>query len=134
MSAPPFADFPNLEKGSKPNRWLVAPAGLLPGTAKADAEAPRFGVSPEKLFAALREAVQAQPRVSEVEIDPLAKRLRYTQAVPVVGFKDDIDAVVLDAEGGSTLAVFSRSRVGYGDFGVNKRRVKGLLEALAERV
>jgi uncharacterized protein (DUF1499 family) len=66
--------------------------------------------------------------VSGIETD--GRRISYVTTIPVVGFKDDVDIEVLSTETGSTLAIFSRSRVGYSDLGVNRKRVQKLLSAL----
>jgi uncharacterized protein (DUF1499 family) len=50
-------------------------------------------------------------------------------------YPDTIDAQVFPAgEGQSTLAIYSRSLIGYGDFGVNHTRVERWLAALERRV
>lgn len=49
----------------------------------------------------------------------------------VFGFVDDLTVWVrLDADGLTEVALRSRSRSGKGDFGVNRRRIEGILERL----
>ncbi len=48
------------------------------------------------------------------------------------GFPDLIDVETIETgEAKSTLAIYSRSKYGYYDFGVNKRRVETWLRELA---
>ena len=133
--APQPVDFRSLEKASTPNRWLLAPSGLC-RQAEPDASPPVFGTVSEELFQALRQVVVTDlASTSEVVVDEASLGLRFTAQVPVFGFKDDVDALVLPrGEGSSTVAVYSRSRVGYGDFGVNRRRVDDLLRRLRAQV
>ncbi|NRA29288.1 MAG: DUF1499 domain-containing protein [Parvularculaceae bacterium] len=126
-------DFKTLQKTPKPNQWLVAPDGLLEQET-ADAPAPTFSHDSSALFVAVSAFVKDLPRTSEIKADPEGMSISYVATVPVFGFKDDVDITVLSADGGSTLAVYSRSRVGYSDFGVNKRRVDGLLEAITAKL
>jgi uncharacterized protein (DUF1499 family) len=123
------ADLRTADKGSKPNRWLIAPAGFR---MDADEEAPVFGAPPAELFAALKQHLEAEAKATGIETDEGRLALRYTEQVLV--FRDDVDVNVVPSEGGSSLAVFSRSRVGYGDFGVNRRRARNLIAALQSKL
>ena len=49
-------------------------------------------------------------------------------------FKDDVQIVVEAHEGGSIFFIKSASRTGKSDLGVNKRRVKGIIKALTDRL
>jgi len=131
-----FLDFENLQRPGSPNTFLVAPEGLC-RLAGVDAPAPRFAESPKALFALLTRLVRSGKRVRDMLEDPKARRLRYVEATPLLGFRDDVDIVVLPVDGGedagasSTLAIYSRSRVGYSDLGANAKRVRRLLESLS---
>lgn len=51
--------------------------------------------------------------------------------IPVFGFRDDFKVRIEASEnGGSVLHISSRSRVGRGDLGVNRRRVNSFLDSL----
>ena len=126
-------DFATLEKATSPNRFLLAPEGLLQAS-EADAAAPTFTASPTEVFAALRAIVEAESAYGDVAVDETSLAIRFVATVPVFGFKDDVDAVVMPAGTGSTLAIYSRSRVGYGDFGVNRKRVNRILTALEAKL
>jgi len=46
-------------------------------------------------------------------------------------YKDDIDIAVLETNDGSTVAIYSRSRVGHSDLGKNRKRVEALIDTLS---
>lgn len=85
--------------------------------------------APEQAWKAARAAVAALPRTtitaeSEGALHAECKSL-------LLGFVDDLDLRLRRAEG--VIAVRSASRVGYGDLGVNRKRVEHLREALRKR-
>jgi uncharacterized protein (DUF1499 family) len=50
-------------------------------------------------------------------------------------FPDTVDALVVGrGEGRSTVALYSRSQVGYSDLGVNRARIARWLERIGESV
>lgn len=125
----PMIDFNTLKRPTKPNTYLVAPDGLLENS-QADAAAPNYDKSATELFTQLIDIVKSEPAWSALAMDEDNLSLRFVATVPVFGFKDDVDIVVLPSGEGSTLAIYSRSRVGYSDFGVNRKRVQKILAAL----
>lgn len=124
-------DFATLKKAESPNRWLVAPDGFLDASAP-DAPAPRFEASASEVYEALLQVIDAERAYSDLETDRAARRIAFVATVPVFGFKDDVDIAVIEDTGTTTLAIYSRSRVGYSDFGVNKRRVETIISRLRE--
>lgn len=55
----------------------------------------------------------------------------YEQRTPLLGFTDDIDVRFVSlGESRASLAVYSRSRVGYSDLGTNRKRVMRWLAGL----
>ena len=122
-------NFEKLRKSSKPNCWLAAPAHLLresvPNTA-----GPVLPPPPATTFEALQKLLAEDPSVSEIEVDETNLQLSYVAKVWV--FKDDVDVKLGETNSHKTeLAIYSRSRVGYSDFGVNKRRVEKLIADLS---
>jgi uncharacterized protein (DUF1499 family) len=113
---------------AQPNAWRVAPAGV----AGVDAVAPVFAVPAERLALALDEAALAEPGTERLAGRPEDLWTTYVQRSPWVGFPDyvSVRAVARD-DGTSSLAIFSRSRYGRGDMGVNRARVERWLAALA---
>ena len=126
-------DFATLTRPGTPNTYLLAPEGAC-GQAVPDGPAPVFGAQPDAVFAALRDAVAAMPRVSDVEADEGRRALSFVQRTALMRFKDDVDAMVVSQGGGAALIVYSRSRVGHSDLGANEKRVEALVAAVRERV
>jgi len=121
--------FKTLARPSKPNTYLVAPEGLCQN-AKVDAPSPRFTEPPSTLAERVRSVLTADASYVEVDSDSAAGRIVAVAATSPIRFLDDVDIAVLPAGEGAAIAVYSRSRVGYSDFGVNRRRVQRLLAAL----
>lgn len=86
-----------------------------------------FRLDPDTLFARVQAAVGALGP-AELRSRPDERRLDAVDRVFV--FKDDLAAIVRPHADGAVLHVRSASRVGRGDFGVNRRRVLRLLRHL----
>ena len=54
----------------------------------------------------------------------------YVQRTKLVQFPDYVSVKAVEVDGGSALHIFSRSRFGYSDRGVNKKRILSWLEKL----
>lgn len=121
-------DLKTLTRPSTPNHHFVAPRGY--SSAPIDAEAPRFAMKPAQLFGRVREIVLRQPRTSLREEAGDRHSLEARQRTLLFRFPDDVTITVLPTEGGSTLAIYSRSNCGRSDLGVNKRRVERWLDAI----
>jgi uncharacterized protein (DUF1499 family) len=120
-------DLRQLRKTTRPNQFLLAPEGFLE-TGEPDMVSPVFHLPASELFAALAAVVRSRSNVSDFRQEQDGLRLAYTARIPLFGFKDDVDAEAVRGPGGSSLAIYSRSRVGYSDLGVNRRRVLALVE------
>jgi len=83
---------------------------------------------PEDAFAALKKALSKQSRTVITEASDTTLHAEATSLI--FRFVDDVNAI-LDAESGM-IQVRSASRVGYSDFGVNRRRVEALRTALQQ--
>lgn len=132
------ADTSDLElrsvvRNGRPSEVLACPPGFC--TANADIAVPDYGVPVEQLADIVRAAVAAMPRTTVERDDRPRHRLVAVQRTAVLRFADTvwIEAIPRGATA-SSLAILSRSNVGYYDFGVNRRRVEALLAAIAERV
>jgi uncharacterized protein (DUF1499 family) len=111
-----------------PNAFLACP----PGRCGADAaESPVFDMAWEQLRERWRELIALQPRVELVSADPGRRRLVYVQRSALLRFPDvvTVEFVGLGA-GRSSLFLYSRSRYGRVDFGINRGRVTGWLSLL----
>jgi uncharacterized protein (DUF1499 family) len=121
-----FTDFATLERARTSNSYLVAPEGLCTKST-VDDDAPVFRTDPDALFANVKAMVTQDPQFQDVSADDGKRALRMVAVTKILKFKDDVDVWVLPAEGGATVAVYSRSRVGRSDFGTNRRRIVALL-------
>ncbi len=110
------------------NSVLVAPSGLA--ASPVDEEAGVYAVSPEELMLAVDSAALSRPRVTRLAGDPSSLFVTYVERSTVMAFPDYVSVRALPAEGGATLAIYSRSRYGSSDMGVNGKRVSAWLEAL----
>ena len=117
---------------STPNSYRVAPAGA---SIDRDADAPTFSVPVAELAAAFDAVALGDDRVDVLAGSASDGFVTYVQRSAFFAFPDYVSVRFIEADGGgSTLAVFSRSRYGKGDLGVNKKRVVRWLEQLGRTV
>jgi uncharacterized protein (DUF1499 family) len=127
-------DFASLKPPPKPNWFLAAPEGLC-RNAKPTEPAPVFAASKEEIWRKLMAWIGAEPRMTVHDQDKAGFYLDATQRSLLFRFPDRITVQLLDAAapGTSTLAIYSRSKYGHSDLGVNAKRVKRLFAALAAK-
>jgi len=120
-----------VERPSSPNTALVAPEGAA---SRVDRAAPVFDAPPERLMQAFAEVAASRPRTELIagSLEDLHATWRARSAI--MGWPDYVTVRALAAEDGSTLAIYSRSRFGESDFGVNAARVSAWLEAVEGRL
>lgn len=105
------------------NSYFVAPEG--------DRVSPIYTIDAATLAKAFDDFALAQPRVIRLAGGPEVRWTTYVQRSVVIGFPDYISVRAVDlGEGRSALAVYSRSRYGRRDFGVNRARMSAWLDAL----
>lgn len=121
-------DFREIPEARKPNDALAAPAHW--DRRDADFVTPLFAVPVDRLREAMVRIAAEEPRTHLVHLDKEASQAQFEQSSKIFKFKDIITVAFEPAEGGSTLAIYSRARLGYYDFGVNRRRVRRWLAAL----
>jgi uncharacterized protein (DUF1499 family) len=128
-------DFATLVRPASPNTYLVCPRDRC--AAAPDEGAPIYAVPAAQLFERARGILAAEPRTELVRDQPDALRLVLVQRTAFFRFPDTITLQAFPLpDGGSTLAVYSQSNYGHGDFGVNKDRVRrwiGLIDAQVAR-
>ena len=128
-------DFATLVRPSSPNTYLVCPRDRC--AAAPDEDCPIYAVPAAQLFERARAILSAEPRTEVVQDQPETLRLVLVQRSAFFRFPDTITIQVFPLpDGDSTLAVYSQSNYGYGDFGVNKDRVRawiGLIDAQVAR-
>ena len=120
-------DIRTIERPSSPNTYLMAPQGYC-STAQPDADSPVFDASAEVLFDALLGYIANQSGWKITEADRARCHIDLVAATKLLKFKDDVTVDTLIAE--NRLAIYSRSRVGYHDFGANRKRVSKLVKAI----
>jgi uncharacterized protein (DUF1499 family) len=126
-------DFETLRPPASPNWWLVAPQDLTP--ASPHAVPPVFPVPAEALRDAWLRMLAAQPRARVLGRSADGLQVEACQRTPVLRFTDLVSARFLPlGPEASTLAVYSRSQLGYWDVGVNARRVRLWLRALRKEL
>jgi len=127
-------DFETLRPSGRPNAFLVCTAEFCP-VAPADRAPPVFPHPADKVRDAWAAMIADEPRVTQTAADDRALQYEYVQRTPVLRFPDDIAVrfAPLD-EASSTVLIYSRSRYGYSDLGVNKKRVCDWLAKLEARL
>jgi uncharacterized protein (DUF1499 family) len=117
-------DFATLTLPASPNTYLIAPPGLCRAATPHEA-APVFAQDAPAVRAAFAKVAMGEPRVTAEGRDDAGLADDYVQRSALMRFPDTISVRFIPLEaGGSTLALYSRSKVGYSDMGVNKKRVQ----------
>jgi len=123
-------DFATLQLKDSPNQYLVCPEGYC--AAEAHAVAPSFPVAVQELQDGWFDVVSKQPSTKVIARDESARQFDIETLTPLVGFPDTITVRFLETpDGGSTLAIYSRSFYGRSDLGANKKRIDSWLGQLA---
>ncbi|MBV1864713.1 MAG: DUF1499 domain-containing protein [Rhodobacteraceae bacterium] len=113
-------------EGGKPNQYLMLPNGKT-------SQSPVFKASTLELAGAFDRVAMGQPRVSRLAGSVEELWVTYVQRTALMRFPDYISVKVIGNTGGSaTLAIYSRSRFGRSDFGVNRARVNMWIKALGQ--
>lgn len=107
------------ERPGTPNDFLLGPGGDVPALAT--------DVGPTALFNRLDRDLMRQPGVSVLKLDPVAHLYTYVQRSKLMGYPDIINIRITPEGQGSRLSIWSRSRYGQSDLGVNKARVEAML-------
>ncbi len=122
-----FISFKSLKRPPKPNTCLAAPENHCLA-AEPDFAPPTVEMTGRGLFSKLSEIISAERRWGSIETDAEQLRLKFIATTGLMRFKDDVDIEVIPVDDGhATLAIYSRSRVGYSDLGANRKRVMDLI-------
>ena len=124
-------DWATLTRHTTPNDALVCSAERCP-RARPDQEPRVYALEPSALLARLKDIVRADGNATELYCGAdCDRRARFIQYTRLMRYPDTIDIAVFPVAGGrSTLAIYSRSLIGRGDFGVNRARIDRWLVAL----
>lgn len=127
----PMIDIRNVELSRwKANEYLVAPEGFTP-RAKPQRIAPVHARPAAEIASRLKGVILAEPRIDWREEAAGGLRLEVVQRSRVFRFPDTVTIEILPLDAArSTLAIYSRSRYGRRDFGVNRDRVESWLARL----
>ena len=126
-------DFAAIPTRRKPNTALAVPRAWQ--RADTDLEMPVFPVPVDRLREAVMALANREPRTTLRHLDEDASQAEFEQVSRVFRFPDRITVAFIAVDAGhSTLAIYSRARIGYADFGVNKRRVHRWRHALAREL
>ena len=123
-------EFETLVRRERPNDALACPPRFC--KANSDLLPPTFAVDAQGLRAAMARLIASEPNIENVQTDDVAMTERYVQRTPLLRFPDTIVVryFPLEPGEGSTLAIYSRSQLGYGDMGTNKARIARWLDKL----
>lgn len=128
--ADPMPDFATLALRGKPNEYLALPPGFA-SIATPHAESPVFNLPPPALVDVALRVIRAQPRVEEVAADAARRQYAFVQRTALLRFPDTITVRVVEADDGrSSLAIYSRSKLGYSDLGANRQRIETWISAI----
>ena len=106
----------------KPNDALAAPVGTT--RVDPDIELSLVTRSSIELLAALDAVARAEPRVEVVAGGVEAGKITYVQRSAIIGFPDYISVSTIETIDGNGLILWSRSRYGHSDLGVNRARLE----------
>lgn len=113
----------------KPHSYRMAPPALTEEFV--DIPSPVFSANPTLMAKAFDDFVMRQNKTIRLAGSPDEGWMTYVQRTPSLSFPDYISVKFFDLNGGkSTIAIYSRSRFGYSDQGVNEARVTAWVGAL----
>ena len=121
-------DFGSLMLTDKPSQFLMCPLRYC--SAEPHAKSFEFEVSVDLLRERARKLIAAEPRV-ELLAEPNGLQFDYVQRSVRFRFPDLVTVRFIPlSPSRSTLAMYSRSVYGRGDFGVNQNRVEDWLRKI----
>lgn len=125
--------FETLTRRSRPNDALACPPDLC-RNARPDVVTPVYTVPAERLRAIVADVAHADADTQIVFSAQWEEQDRYVARSRVMRFPDTINVRVIPiSSDASTLALYSRSQIGYSDMGVNRGRLERWLERIAQR-
>jgi uncharacterized protein (DUF1499 family) len=131
VPAPVPLDFAALALPPSPNTCLLTPT-TAPGAGHLHRDP--FPVTPEEAFAAIRAVAATQPRTFPLADYAERRQAQWVARTRLMNYPDIVVAEVAPAGGGTGLWLYSRSLVGWSDFGANRTRVMAWLTAFEDRL
>lgn len=118
-----------VETSETPNSFRMAPAGST--TERVDAVSPIFSEDPLILAEAFDEFALNQRATIRIAGLPAELMVTYVQRTERLKLPDYITVKFFDyGDGTTSVAIYSRSRYGYADLGVNQARVERWIKTL----
>lgn len=115
-------DFKTLTPPSSPNTFLMCPKDYCKATPQEIS--PEYPVDAHALYETWAKMIKSRVRTKLVHADPDLQQYQYVQRSRIFRFPDYINVQFIPlGEKRATLAIYSRSKYGYGDMGVNRKRV-----------
>tara|TARA_Y100001970_G_scaffold294373_1_gene452179 strand:- start:86438 stop:86839 length:402 start_codon:yes stop_codon:yes gene_type:complete len=122
-------DFKHLNPPGTPNNFFAAPQSL--GNKQSNYDSPVFVTDNHSIIDALYKIATSEPRTKLLKIDRDKGRMEFLQRSLIFRFPDYIDLEILEIEDNyCSVNIYSRSKYGSYDFGVNKKRVVRWMENL----
>ncbi|MBI2254615.1 MAG: DUF1499 domain-containing protein [Proteobacteria bacterium] len=122
-------DFATFARATTPNDALACPTDLC--AAKADFVTEAVAMPAADLAAKVIAELPKEARTDLVARSEDGLHFVFVQRSLIFRFPDTVNISVQPAnDGEATLAIYSRSNYGYGDFGVNRSRVEAWLKRL----
>ena len=112
---------------NRPNEALAAPVGTT--LVEPDLVLSLMTKPSVEFLTDLDAVARAEPRVEVLAGDVGTGRITYVQRSTIMGFPDYISVSAIETTAGNGLILWSRSRYGYYDFGVNRARLERWLGA-----
>lgn len=114
--------------------WHVEPADVTPPASpnhdlRLGARAPVFDAPPD-IIAMRLDAVATAERAGIIGGDAFTGHVTYVARSRIMGFPDAISVRLVPVPGGTRAEMFSRSRFGYSDMGVNAARLDRWIAAM----
>lgn len=118
-------DPETVDRTGRPNQYLVRD-GM-----GADASPHVFATDPATLAAAFDRVAMGTGDVTRLAGDPAGLRMTYVARTKLMAYPDYVSVRAVERDGGAALLVYSRSRFGRSDLGVNKARIRSWMKRLA---
>lgn len=131
---PPIqADFEDLPIVDTPNYYTVCPPDFC--NYEPSDISPVYPVEINKVIKSWKKVIDSQPRVTKLATDDDNYQYTYMQRSKLLRFPDIINVKFIPLENNhTTVAIYSQSKYGYSDMGVNKKRVELWLDLLMQKL
>lgn len=122
-------DFKSIQLPTTPNYFLSCPKDYC--NVAAEMQSPSFNIPAAELAKHLQQVISKQPRVTLLASNPEELQYTYLQRSKLMRYPDFINIKIIDlGNSQSSIAIFSQSKYGYSDLGVNAERVRAWINLL----